>query len=207
MGARGLLSIRLITFVLAFLALLIPARADSGSASSKMSMAVQTVDEGISSAAAAVASQGSRSWPAEMSSARELQCLAEGMYFEARGEPWRGQIAVGRVILNRVKSESYPETICGVVYQNRHRRNRCQFSFACDGKPDRIAEREVWGRVRGYAEWLLANDPKEGSEYQVLASLDAVTHYHADYVLPRWAKFFTLTARIGRHIFYSDPSA
>ena len=207
MGARGLLSIRLSTFVLAFLALLVPAFADSGSASSKMSVAAGTAEEGISSAAVAVASEGSRSWPAETPSARELQCLAEGMYYEARGEPWRGQLAVGRVILNRVKSHAYPDTICGVVYQNRHKRNRCQFSFACDGKPDRIAEREVWERVRGYAAWLLANDPKEGGEYQVLASLDAATHYHADYVLPRWAKFFELTVRIGRHIFYSDPSA
>ena len=213
MGARGLLSIALSAFVLTLLALLVPASADTRSASSKMSMAAETVEtaetaeEGISSAAVVVASQGTRAWSDEAPPAQELQCLAEGMYYEARGEPWRGQIAVGRVILNRVKSTSYPDTICGVVYQNRHKRNRCQFSFACDGKPDRIAERDVWERVRGYAEWLLANDPKKGGDYQVLASLDAATHYHADYVLPRWAKFFELTARIGRHIFYADPSA
>lgn len=205
MGRRGLLSIRSGTFVLALLALMVPAYADAP-ASSKVSIAADTAEEGISSAAVAVASQGTRSWPDETASPRELQCLAEGMYYEARGEPWRGQLAVGRVILNRVKSQAYPDTICGVVYQNRHKRNRCQFSFACDGKPDRIAEREVWERVRGYAGWLLASD-RNGGEYQVLATVEAATHYHADYVLPRWAKFFTLTARIGRHIFYSDPSA
>lgn len=206
MRALGLLSIRLSIFVLAFLALLAPAHAQ-GSVSSKMFAAAETAEEGVSSAAIAVASQGSRSQADEVPSPRELQCLAEGMYYEARGEPWKGQLAVGRVILNRVKSQSYPDTVCGVVYQNRHMRNRCQFSFACDGKPDRITEREVWKRVRGYASWLLAGDSKKPGEYQVLASLDAATHYHADYVSPRWAKFFELTARIGRHIFYSDPSA
>ena len=206
MRALGLLSIRSSIFVLAFLALLAPAHAQ-GSVNSKMSAAAETAEEGVSSAAIAVASQGTRSLPDEAPSARELQCLAEGMYYEARGEPWKGQLAVGRVILNRVKSQSYPDTVCGVVYQNRHMRNRCQFSFACDGKPDRITEREVWKRVRGYASWLLAGDSKKRGEYQVLASLDAATHYHADYVSPRWAKFFELTARIGRHIFYSDPSA
>jgi spore germination cell wall hydrolase CwlJ-like protein len=135
--------------------------------------------------------------------------LAEGMYFEARGEPWRGQLAVGRVILNRVSSKHYPDSICDVVYQNSHLHNRCQFSFACDGKADVIRNAKAWYDVRGYAAWLLANRPNEHevSEYRVLASLQTATHYHADYVQPHWAKHFELTARIGRHIFYSDPSA
>ncbi|MDJ0513537.1 MAG: cell wall hydrolase [Methyloceanibacter sp.] len=165
---------------------------------------------GVSSAALKVASLGTQEdliWDAE--AARELRCLAEGIYFEARGEPWRGQMAVGRVILNRVASKRYPNTVCGVVYQNRHLHNRCQFSFACDGKADEIRNEDVWYSVRGFAAWLLANnsDERQQSDYNVLASLETATHYHADYVLPYWAKHFELTARIGRHIFYSDPSA
>lgn len=169
----------------------------------------ETPNDGVSTAAMEVAALSTSALPVDESSARELRCLAEGMYFEARGEPWRGQLAVGRVILNRVASRHYPNTICGVVYQNSHRHNRCQFSFACDGKPDRIRNADVWFRVRGYAAWLLANNSNEasGSEYRVLASLASATHYHADYVRPHWAKFFELTARIGRHVFYADPSA
>ena len=169
-----------------------------------------TAGDGVLTAAMEVAAQGTgEPYQRDANAARELRCLAEGMYFEARGEPWRGQLAVGRVILNRVASGQYPNSICGVVYQNSHLHNRCQFSFACDGKEDRIRNADVWFSVRGYAAWLLANNPhrREGSEYRVLASLETATHYHADYVLPHWAKHFELTARIGRHIFYSDPSA
>lgn len=170
----------------------------------------KTPESGVSTAALEVAALGTASLPDDAESARELRCLAEGIYFEARGEPWRGQLAVGRVILNRVASRHYPNTICGVVYQNSHLHNRCQFSFACDGKPDRISNAAVWFRVQGYAAWLLANEPNDetsGSEYRVLASLASATHYHADYVRPHWAKSFELTARIGRHVFYADPSA
>ncbi|GFO80406.1 MAG: hypothetical protein A49_00330 [Methyloceanibacter sp.] len=170
----------------------------------------ETPGSGVSAAALEVAAMGNAPVSVDAASARELRCLAEGIYFEARGEPWRGQLAVGRVILNRVASRHYPDTICGVVYQNSHLHNRCQFSFACDGKPDTIGNTAVWSRVRGYAAWLLANEPNDetsGSEYRVLASLASATHYHADYVRPHWAKFFELTARIGRHIFYADPSA
>lgn len=171
--------------------------------------AVEMPVSGVTSAALEVAAQGTAPIEFDAQAARQLRCLAEGMYFEARGEPWRGQLAVGRVILNRVASRNYPNTVCGVVYQNSHRHNRCQFSFACDGKADKIRNSTVWYRVRGYAAWLLANNPneRERSEYQVLASLESATHYHADYVRPHWAKFFELTARIGRHIFYIDPSA
>ena len=195
--------------IFGLLALLVPALADEASKPSAVSEEPATVIEatkGIELAAFAMADQSVRPRRYNTVSERQLRCLAEGIYFEARSEPLRGQLAVGRVILNRVQSSSYPDTICDVVYQNDHRHNRCQFSFACDGKPDVIGERQVWSRVRGYAAWLMANDP-EGTEYQVLASLAAATHYHADYVNPHWAKHFELTARIGRHIFYADPSA
>jgi spore germination cell wall hydrolase CwlJ-like protein len=169
-----------------------------------------TALNGVSAAALEVTGRGLwRNHLANANYARQLRCLAEGMYFEARGEPWRGQLAVGRVILNRVSSKHYPDSICDVVYQNSHLHNRCQFSFACDGKADVIRNAKVWYDVRGYAAWLLANRPneREVSEYRVLASLQTATHYHADYVQPHWAEHFELTARIGRHIFYSDPSA
>jgi spore germination cell wall hydrolase CwlJ-like protein len=208
MGVWGSVSMRGGMLVLALLALLTPAYADETSvqAAGTDVPVVDAAQNGIALAALEVAAQSAGPLRYTTYSERELRCLAEGMYFEARGESLRGQLAVGRVILNRVESESYPSTICDVVYQNDHMRNRCQFSFACDGHPDTISERDVWDRIRGYAAWLMANDPK-GTEYQVLASLEAATHYHADYVSPRWAKFLKLTARIGRHIFYADPSA
>lgn len=197
--------------------------AESGLVAAAYAIAAQSVSEvdvvkakgdmavrGVSSAALEVAALGTGDQHvADANFARQLRCLAEGIYFEARGEPWRGQLAVGRVILNRVQSKHYPNTICDVVYQNSHLHNRCQFSFACDGKADKIRNAKVWFNVRGYAAWLLANRPneRERSEYGVLASLQTATHYHADYVSPNWAKHFELTARIGRHIFYSDPSA
>ena len=94
-------------------------------------------------------------------SSRDVRCLARAIYFEARGEPTRGKLAVGRVVLNRVTSKSYPHSVCRVVYQNDHRRNRCQFSFACDGKPDTITDRAAWNEVLAYAEWLLTHDASE----------------------------------------------
>ena len=208
MGFWGSTCMRTGMLVLSVLALLAPAQADEADKQPVVSeaMAADDAARGVELAGAAIAAQSARPRRYITYPERQLRCLAEGIYFEARGEPLRGQLAVGRVILNRVKSSSYPNTICDVVYQNDHKRNRCQFSFACDGKPDAITEKAVWAKVQGYASWLLANDP-EGTEYQVLASLADATHYHADYVSPSWARFFELTARIGRHIFYADPSA
>ncbi len=125
----------------------------------------------------------------------EKQCLATAIYFEARGEPQRGQIAVAQVILNRAQSSDYPDTICGVVYQNKNRRNACQFSFACDGKPDTIKEKRAWAVAKEIAEEVIAG------EVGVAAVADA-THYHASSVSPRWAPRLRRLARIGHHIFY-----
>jgi spore germination cell wall hydrolase CwlJ-like protein len=136
-------------------------------------------------------------------SARDLRCLARAIYFEARGEPTRGKLAVGRVVLNRVASKSYPHSVCRVVYQNDHLHNRCQFSFACDGKPDIITDPAAWQETLTYAEWLLTHDASERHESELWTS----THYHADYVTPDWAKHLTLTGRVGRHLFYHDPEA
>jgi spore germination cell wall hydrolase CwlJ-like protein len=127
---------------------------------------------------------------------REQRCLAEAVYFEARSEPEEGRAAVAQVVLNRVKGGVYPDSVCGVVYQNRHRKLACQFTFACEGKALRVKEAVAWETaVR------IARDVYEGRIY--LADVGAATHYHANYVQPTWAKKLKKMDVIGRHIFYS----
>ncbi|CTQ52751.1 Germination-specific amidase [Roseibium album] len=133
--------------------------------------------------------------PLSVGTKKEQRCLAEAIYFEARGETEEGQVAVAQVVLNRVKNPSYPKSICGVVYQNRHKRNRCQFSFACDGIKDRISAKGSWKTAQ-----RLAMDVLDGKRY--LKMVDASTHYHATYVNPRWAKSMAKRGQVGLHIFY-----
>ncbi|MGB8276379.1 MAG: cell wall hydrolase [Methylovirgula sp.] len=127
--------------------------------------------------------------------AREKRCLAEAIYFEARGEPDEGQAAVAQVVLNRVSSGLYPSTICGVVYQNRHHYHACQFSFACEGRSLRATEPEAWRTAMRIAE-----EVTDGKTY--VADVGAATHYHADYVRPYWARHLKRMDVIGHHIFY-----
>ena len=133
--------------------------------------------------------------PPEAFSAREQQCLASGIYFEARGESARGQAAVAQVILNRVRNPAYPDTICGVVYQNKDWRNRCQFSFACDRIRDRIRSQHHWKMAREIAMAVTA-----GKIW--LEQVGSSTHYHAVYVRPSWARTMKKVGRIGLHVFY-----
>jgi spore germination cell wall hydrolase CwlJ-like protein len=126
---------------------------------------------------------------------REQRCLAEAVYFEARSESEDGRAAVAQVILNRVRSGLYPSSVCGVVYQNRHRHLACQFTFACEGKALRITDGESWDAAR-----RIAKDVTEGRTY--LAEVGGSTHYHADYVRPGWARRLKKMDVIGRHIFY-----
>jgi len=135
--------------------------------------------------------------PPSIHSASEVSCMANAIYFEARGEPEKGQIAVAQVVLNRLKNPTYPKTICSVVYQNKNVRNRCQFSFACDGIPDRITDPQAWAESLALARKVL-NDPKT----LYLADVGAATHYHATYVRPRWARSMNKVEKIGGHIFY-----
>ena len=133
--------------------------------------------------------------PPSVFSASEQQCLASGIYFEARGESVKGQAAVAQVILNRVRNPAYPHTICGVVYQNEDWRNRCQFSFACDSIKDRVNSEYHWRVARDVAMAVTAGKiwlPQVGS----------ATHYHAVYVRPKWAKTMEKVGRIGLHVFY-----
>jgi hypothetical protein len=123
------------------------------------------------------------------------KCLTEAIYFEARGEPVRGQIAVAQVIMNRVFSGKYPNNVCGVVYQNAHRRMACQFSFACDGIPDRITEPAAWERAK-----QISRDTLDGKYW--LTDVGKATHYHARWVRPHWVREMQKLDRIGVHTFY-----
>lgn len=128
----------------------------------------------------------------------EAHCLAQAIYYEARGESLPGQIGVAEVVLNRKESNRYPDTICGVVFQNDHRKNRCQFSFACDGKTDTPPSGKTWNKSVSLANYVLA----DGS----LRLTNAATHYHADYVSPFWSKHLEKTVSIGQHIFYKGDT-
>ncbi|MBT1155498.1 cell wall hydrolase [Aminobacter anthyllidis] len=133
--------------------------------------------------------------PASVFSKAEQTCLANGVYFEARGESLRGQAAVAQVILNRVRNPAYPGSICGVVYQNDGWFNRCQFSFACDGIKDRVASASHYKTAQDVAMAVTAGKifiPEVGSS----------THYYANYVNPGWARGMKKMTKIGLHIFY-----
>ncbi len=139
---------------------------------------------------------------------RQHGCLAAALYFEARGEDRMGQIAVGQVILNRVRARAYPDTICKVVWQNAHRMNACQFSFTCDGKPDRPKNRELWDDIKILAAEMLSlptatrypmgKPPQTNLDHRTRWA----THYHATYVTPGWSNKLERTRKIGRHVFY-----
>ncbi len=137
----------------------------------------------------------------------ELSCLARAIYFEARGEPEAGQMAVGRVIINRAASGHYPATVCGVVFQNVHRRLRCQFTFACDGKPDVIRDTDSWGAILYRASVLLATERECTPRTASFGPIAVSTHYHASYANPRWSKSLRKTGVIGRHIFFIEERA
>ncbi|WP_439154860.1 cell wall hydrolase [Yoonia sp.] len=128
----------------------------------------------------------------------QWECLAEALYFEARGESVRGMFAVGEVILNRVDSSSYPDTLCDVINQGTGRRYACQFTYTCDGRAEVINEPAAWENVGKVARILLDGAPR--------ALTDGATHYHTRAVSPSWAKRFPRTAAIGSHYFYRQPT-
>ncbi|MEM7269729.1 MAG: cell wall hydrolase [Pseudomonadota bacterium] len=133
-----------------------------------------------------------------MKTGAEWQCLAEAIYFEARGESTRGQVAVAEVILNRVDSKRYPKTVCGVVTQGTGKLNRCQFSYTCDGIPEVIREKQAFLKAAKIAKLML--------EGRARVLTGKATHYHTTAVSPRWSRKLTRTALIGDHIFYRLPT-
>jgi len=131
----------------------------------------------------------------EKSRAKSEKCLAEAVYFEARGEAVRGQIAVAQVVMNRAFSGFYPNTVCGVVYQNKHRHLACQFTFACDNNPDVVREPDMWERARKIAKAML-----DGQLW--LPEVAKSTHYHAYWVRPSWVNEMKKMYKFGVHTFY-----
>jgi Cell Wall Hydrolase len=127
--------------------------------------------------------------------ARAEKCLANAVYFEARGEPLKGQEAVAQVVMNRVFSGYYPTNVCGVVYQNADRHLACQFTFACDGIPDIVDDPHMWRQAR-----RIAKDTLDGKIW--LPEVAHATHYHAFWVHPGWVHEMTRVYRVGAHTFY-----
>jgi N-acetylmuramoyl-L-alanine amidase len=131
-----------------------------------------------------------------------IACLAMAIYFESRGEPMVGQVAVAQVVMNRYYDTRFPNDVCDVVKEGYYYswdntkpiRNKCQFSFWCDGKPEYVDDYVAWGFALDVAEASMA-----GYLYD---TTNGATHYHAYYVNPSWAKRFTRTVRINDHIFY-----
>ena len=148
----------------------------------------------------------------DTSSKEDIHCLALNIYHESANEPLRGKIAVSYVVLNRVKSSKFPNTVCDVVFEGPHRphwkdkyrqvpiKNMCQFSWYCDGKSDEVFDLDAYEDCFEIARRVLneygterADDPSKGAMW-----------YHADYVNPKWSNTLKRTTKIGRHIFYKQ---
>ena len=128
-----------------------------------------------------------------------LTCMALNIYHEARNEATVGQLAVAQVVMNRVNDDRFPDTPCDVIYDGIHTksghpiRDRCQFSWYCDGLPDEARNKKAYETAYENAKVVL-----EGHYYGIV---DGATHYHADYVSPRWAHHHTRIVKIDSHIF------
>mgnify|MGYP001118372456 FL=1 len=139
---------------------------------------------------------------ADLQYQEQLQCMALNIYHEARSDSTLGQEAVGMVTMNRVYSDKYPDTICDVVYQSHLNsrgnpiRNKCQFSWYCDGKSDVPRDKVKFEEAMTNAKWVMNN---YGSERDITGG---AVMYHASYVNPYWSKAYTKTSRIESHIFY-----
>lgn len=139
----------------------------------------------------------SREWLSANSIAKggkEWRCLAEALYFEARGESVMGQFAVAEVILNRVDSPNYPNSVCGVIHQGTGRKFQCQFTYTCDGHKEVISEPRAFEQV-GRVAHLMVNGAAR-------SLTKGATHYHTKSVRPKWSRTYPRTATIGFHHFY-----
>lgn len=130
----------------------------------------------------------------------EIFCMAEAIYFESRGESYMGQLAVGVTIKNRFKHPKYPASICGVVRQGQYSqgvplRDRCQFSYWCDGRPEEIKDHVAWTKALDFAKLILETQLE-------INGLENVTHYHSDKVSPKWSRKLHYKKTVGSHLFY-----
>ena len=141
------------------------------------------------------------------SSEEHIQCLAVNMYHEARNQGTAGRLAVSAVVMNRVNDRRFPNSVCEVVLQSQMKKswktglpvpikNKCQFSWYCDGKSDEVKDKKSYKKILDFARLMMHND------IRFVDITDGATHYHADYVSPSWAKTKTRTTEIGDHIFY-----
>ena len=157
-------------------------------------MMVQAVLRGPSSA-----SQPEQAAPAEPQiDARQHACLSQAIYYEARGEAQRGQVAVAEVIVNRTRSRAYPSTICGVVYQGSHRATGCQFTFTCDGSLGQRPRGRAWERAQRVATAVMLGYTRPITQ--------GATHYHTHAVNPVWNSGLVETVNVGSHVFYRFPN-
>jgi spore germination cell wall hydrolase CwlJ-like protein len=124
----------------------------------------------------------------------QWRCLAEALYFEARGETAKGLFAVAEVILNRVDSAQYPDSVCGVIQQGTGKRHACQFTYTCDGRPEHVSNPDAFARVGKVARVMLDGAPRNLT--------NGALFYHTDAVAPSWSRKFDRTASIGVHHFY-----
>ncbi len=129
--------------------------------------------------------------------ARALLCLTQAVYYEAALEPPEGQAAVAQTVINRVRNPNFPKSVCGVVYQGSSQVTGCQFSFTCDGSRQRPPIEPFWSRAKAVAERAL--------DGFVMPQVGLSTHYHADYVLPRWSPTLVKIGQFGSQIFYRFP--
>lgn len=126
------------------------------------------------------------------------RCLAEAIYYEARGESFRGQMAVAEVVVNRVRSSVYSDDLCRVVYQGSHLSTGCQFTFTCDGSLGRTPRGPAWERAKMLAAQVLMGFARPMTQ--------RATHYHTTDITPYWSASLVETTRVGSHVFYRFPS-
>ena len=124
---------------------------------------------------------------------RDLECLTQAVYYEARGETPSGMQAVAQVVLNRVRHRAFPKTICGVVFQGASL-GGCQFSFACDGSVDRMTDPVAWRRSQDIAARAL--------DGRVMAAVGNATYFHTTAVTPDWSRYLVRIGQVGGHLFY-----
>lgn len=129
-----------------------------------------------------------------LDASRDLECLTQAVYYEARGEGRDGMRAVAQVVLNRARHPAFPKTVCGVVFQGAGRRTGCQFSFTCDGSMRGRVDRGAWNRARQVATEALSG--------RVYAQVGTATHFHTTAVSPSWRGSLVRVSQVGDHVFY-----
>ncbi len=129
-----------------------------------------------------------------LDASRDLECLTQVAYYEARGEGSDGMRAVVQVVLNRARHPSFPQSVCGVVFQGSGRRVGCQFSFTCDGSMRGAVNRSAWNRARTVASAALSGT--------VYAGVGNATFFHTTGVTPGWRNSLMRVSQVGSHIFY-----